>query len=159
MLRCQAERPSKWTSTMLRHTRHTTYGITSSSVPNTGTTCFAIVRQKDSRSYADRVPAILEYPFNLWKWCPTTCICSFLQDLRYQYHSSFAVRKDIPRISCGRNSHTCGDIRHYGHDHTSWGHRTYIGKDRGELYRTSKYKFQRPFISRLKPGRILGLIS
>ena len=32
--------------------------------------------------------------------------------------------------------------------------RTYIGKHRGELYRTSKNKFQRPFISRLKPGRI-----
>ncbi len=37
--------------------------------------------------------------------------------------------------------------------------RTYLGKNRGELYRTSKNKFQRPFISRLKPGRIPGLIS
>lgn len=32
--------------------------------------------------------------------------------------------------------------------------RTCLGKHRGELYRTSKNKFQRPFISRLKPGRI-----
>ena len=37
--------------------------------------------------------------------------------------------------------------------------RTYLGKNRGELYRTSKNKFQRPFISRLKPGRIPGRIS
>lgn len=37
--------------------------------------------------------------------------------------------------------------------------RTYLGKNRGELYRTSKNKFQRPFISRLKPRRIPGLIS
>lgn len=37
--------------------------------------------------------------------------------------------------------------------------RTYIGKHRGELYRISKNKFQRPFISRLKPGRIPGRFS
>lgn len=37
--------------------------------------------------------------------------------------------------------------------------RIHLGKHRGELYRTSKNKFQSPFISRLKPGRIPGLIS
>ena len=72
-------------------------------------------------------------------------ICRLKGYTSYLMRKEFAYLRRYPIL--WTRSLLCGDRR------------TYIGKDRGELYRTSKDKFQRPFISRLKPGRILGRIS